>query len=218
MTATLPSELREVFARSTTAELVTIDERGRPVARSVSPTYHEGGMCIDIADRRPVGEPRVALLFAQTGPMVLVQGTAQTREVLHVRPERVYAWQPDDPSAEPRLYDAHLEEVRSGHNEEPEIGHPGPEGGGAVWDARLDALDSALLACVGPDGFPFAAQLTIQPDAAGRLLRFPHLPIGMPVEPGPACLHRAGGGTRVHGDLVAGPAGWGLLPHTVLDD
>jgi hypothetical protein len=218
MTATLPSELRDVFERSTTAELVTIDDRGRPVARSVAPTYHQGGMCIDIDDpATAVPEPRVALLFASADPMVLVQGTAQAQGVLHVRPERVYAWSAQDPSAEPRLFDAHLEEVRSGHNEEPEIGHADPEGGSGVWDDRLDALDAALLACVGPDGFPFAAQLVIEPDRDGGVLRFPHLPIGMPVEPGPACLHRTGGGTRVLGDLVAGASGWALLPHSIVD-
>jgi hypothetical protein len=216
MTATLPSELREVFERSTTAELVTIDGRGRPVARSVSPSYHQGGMCIDIAGGEAGTEPRVAILFAEADPLVLVQGTAEAREVLHVRPERVYAWTANDPDAEPRLFDAHLEEVRSGHNEEPEIGHPGPEGGGGVWDPRLDLLDAALLACVGPDGFPFAARLTVAPDRDGAVLHLPHLPVGMPVEPGPACLHRVG--TRVHGDLVLGPDGWRLVPHTVLDD
>jgi hypothetical protein len=222
MTATLPSELRDVFERSAYAELVTIDDRGRPIARSVSPSYHQGGMCIDIVmtQAAAVPEPRVALLFATTDPMVLVQGTAQVQDVLHVRPERVYAWSTADPEGEPRLYDAHLEEVRSGHNEEPEIGHAEPEGGRGVWDARLESLVSALLACVGPDGFPFAAQLTIEPDPRSGLLRFPHLPIGMPVEPGPACLHERDGqrGTRVHGDLVGGPNGWGLIPHAVVDD
>jgi hypothetical protein len=217
MTATLPPELRDVFARSTTAELVTIDEGGRPVARSVSPTYHQGGMCIDVAQDAPVPEPRVALLFCGEDPMVLVQGTAQTQEVLHVRPERVYAWSVADPDAEPRLYDAHLEEVRSGHNEEPEVGHPAPEGGGGTWDDRLDVLDAALLACVGPDGFPFAAQVAIAPDREGGLVRFAHLPVGMPVEPGLACLHVAGGGPRVTGDLVNGPDGWALLPHAIVD-
>jgi hypothetical protein len=217
MTATLPSDLRDVFERSTTAELVTIDDRGRPIARSVAPTYHQGGMCIDVDDHPAVPEPRVALLFASADPMVLVQGTAQVQDVLHVRPERVYAWSAADPSAEPRLFDAHLEEVRSGHNEEPEIGHADPEGGGAVWDERLERLDAALLACVGPDGFPFAAQVAIEPDRNGSLLRFPQMPIGMPVEPGPACLHRTGGGTRVLGDLVARTEGWALLPHSIVD-
>jgi hypothetical protein len=218
MTATLPSELRDVFARCTVAELVTIDGRGRPVAHSVVPAYRPGGPCIDVADGAPeIDDPHVALLFADDGPMVLVQGTAQLEGVLHVRPERVYAWARDDPAAEPRLFDAHLEEVRSGHNEEPEVGHADPEGGAALWDERLDGLDSALLACVGPDGFPFAARLGVMPDPRGGVLRLPRLPVGMPVEPGPACLHATLRGPRVHGDLVPGPDGWSLVPHAVLD-
>src|SRR3954469_13325540 len=127
MTATLPSDLREVFSRCTVAELVTIDERGRPVARSVSPKYREGGPCIGVDAEERVADPHVALLFAGDGPMVLVQGTAYEHGGLHVRPERVYAWDGDNPDTEPRLFDAHLEEVRSGHNEEPEVPHPDPE-------------------------------------------------------------------------------------------
>jgi hypothetical protein len=216
MTATLPSELRDVFARCTVAELVTIDDRGRPVSRSVTPAYRPGGPCIDVAEGPAVRDPHVALLFAEAGPMVLVQGTAGGGDGLHVRPERVYAWRAGALDAEPQLFDAHLEEVRSGHNEEPEVDHPGPEGGAVVWDARLDALDSALLSCVGPDGFPFAARLTVAPDAGDGVLRVLRLPIGMPVEPGPACL-RAPGGARVHGDLVAHADGWAIVPHAVLD-
>ncbi|HMJ32382.1 MAG TPA: pyridoxamine 5'-phosphate oxidase family protein [Baekduia sp.] len=216
MTATLPSELRDVFAGCTSAELVTIDDRGRPVARSVTPAYRPGGPCIDVAERETVVDPHVALLFADDGPMVLVQGTARAADGLHVQPERVYAWRSDDPDAEPRLFDTHLEEVRSGHNEEPEVGHRGPEGGDAVWDARLEALDSALLACVGPDGFPFAARLQVAPDAGDGVLRLPRLPVGMPVEAGPACLH-ARRGPRVHGDLVRQSGGWAFVPHAVLD-
>src|SRR5690242_7163164 len=135
MTATLPSELRDVFERSATAELITIDDRGRPHTRSVAPTYHQGGACIDIEAGQTLGEPRVALLFAGDDPMVLVQGTARAEGVLHVQPERVYAWSAGE--AEPRLFDSHLEEVRSGHNEEPEVGHPGPDGGSGIWDERL---------------------------------------------------------------------------------
>jgi hypothetical protein len=221
MTATLPSELRDVFEHCTVAELVTIDERGRPVSRSVTPAYRPGGPSIEVAEGAAVTDPHVALLFADADPTVLVQGTARADAGLHVRPERVYAWQPGDPDAEPRLYDAHLEEVRSGHNEEPEIGHPGPEGGAPVWDARLDALEEALLACVGPDGFPFAARLPIAPDPADGVLRLTRVPLGMPVEPGPACLRAAcrggAGAARVHGDLIAGPDGWALVPHMVLD-
>jgi hypothetical protein len=225
MTATLPSDLREVFARCTVAELVTIDERRRPVARSVAPRYREGGMWIDVADdaAREVADPHVALLFAGEGPMVLVQGVAHEQHLLRVRPERVYAWDSDDPEVEPRLFDAHLEEVRSGHNEEPEVVHAAPEGGHGLWDHRLDELDCALVACVGPDGFPFAARLEVSPDPRGGVLRLPHLPVGMPVDDGPACLHATdaghceGRGPRVHGDLVRGPDGWRIIPHAVLD-
>jgi hypothetical protein len=218
MTATLPDDLREVFARCTEAELVTIDEQGRPRARPVTPRYREGGPCIDVAlsdGAAAVDDPHVALLYASDGPMVLVQGTAYDDGGLHVRPERVYAWDGGDAGAEPRLYDAHLEEVRSGHNEEPEVEHAAPAGGRGRWDYRLDGVSSGLLACVGPDGFPFAARLDVTPDPRGGVLRLPWLPVGMPLEEGPACLHAAGGGPYVHGDLLDGAEGWRVVPHAV---
>jgi hypothetical protein len=223
MTATLPEDLREVFARCTEAELVTIDEQGRPRARAVTPRYREGGPCIDVAaagTTPAVDDPHVALLFAADGdPMVLVQGTAYDEAgALHVRPERVYAWEGGDAGAEPRLFDAHLEEVRSGHNEEPEVPHAAPAGGRGHWDHRLDALTGGLLACVGPDGFPFAARLDVTPDPRGGVLRLPWVPVGMPLDEGPACLHAGGGGGRgvhVHGDLLDGAEGWRVVPHAV---
>jgi hypothetical protein len=213
MTATLPPDLREVFARCDQAELVTVDEGGRPRARAITPQYREGGPCIDVVGGPAVADPRVALLFAGDVPTVLVQGTAYVDDALHVRPERVYAWDADD--AEPRMFDAHLEEVRSGHNEEPEVPHPAPGGGRGRWDARLEGVSSGLLACVGPDGFPFAARLDVMPDPRGGVLRLPWLPVGMPVEPGPACLHVAGNGPCVHGDLLDGAEGWRVVPHAV---
>jgi hypothetical protein len=213
MTATLPSELRDVFARSATAELITIDDGGRPHTRSVSPTYHQGGACIDIEAGYALSEPRVALLFAAAEPIVLVQGTARIESVLHVQPERVYAW--SEGASEPRLFDSHLEEVRSGHNEEPEIGHAGPEGGSGIWDERLDDVDSALLACVAPDGFPFAARVRVDSDPDEGVLRVPEMTVGMPVGSGPACLH-ATDGPRVEGDLVMRGGGWVVLPHRIL--
>src|SRR4051794_17119837 len=185
MTATLPSELRDVFARSSTAELITIDDEGRPHTRSVAPAYREEGGCIDIQPGQRIVEPRVALLFADAGPIVLVQGTAHPDDGLRVLPERVYAWSPDDPDGEPRLYDAHMEEVRSGHNEEPEVGHVGPEGGRVAWDARLEDVTVGLLACIGPDGFPFAARVSVDADGDRGRLALRDLPIGMPLDRGP---------------------------------
>ena len=49
-----------------------------------------------------------------------------TRIYIHVRPERVYVWPRGDIAVEPTLYDAHMEEVRSGHSEEPDRFHAGP--------------------------------------------------------------------------------------------
>ena len=50
------------------------------------------------------------------------------RIYIHVRPERVYVWPRGDIAAEPALYDAHMEEVRSGHSEEPARSHAAPGG------------------------------------------------------------------------------------------
>src|SRR4051795_4468889 len=65
------------------------------------------------------------------------------RIYLHVRPERVYRWPAGDLSAEPELLDAHLEEVRSGHSEEPDVGPTAPPAaasGATAWDGRLAEL------------------------------------------------------------------------------
>jgi hypothetical protein len=114
------------------------------------------------------------------------------RIYLHVRPERVYVWPHGELDAEPALYDAHVEEVRSGHNEEPEEGHAPPEGGMDVWDPRLDRLGTddptAVLAFVGPDGFPFAVRVGVRSDPAARVIRIHADPVGAPIEAGPACL------------------------------
>ena len=91
MTATLPAEVQQVFARFVTTEYTTVDSRGRPICWPVTPYYRPGDQCIDVTtglgypkkanDAR--ANPRVALLFSDpTGcgvehtPQVLVQGTA----------------------------------------------------------------------------------------------------------------------------------------------
>ena len=60
-----------------------------------------------------------------------------TRIYIHVRPERVYVWTGGDLASEPQMFDAHMEEVRSGHSEEPERFHADPEGG-ATTVGRAD--------------------------------------------------------------------------------
>lgn len=232
MTATLPSEVQTVFERFVSTELTTIDELGRPITWAVTPRYRAGAPCIDVSTDRAVQTRRnshVGLLFCDAAgsgldeaPIVLVQGTADAageREI-HVRPERVYVWPPGRPDAEPVLYDAHMEEVRSGHSEEPEVLHTPPEGGPSAWDARLEPLAgadaTAILAVVSPDGFPFAARVRVALDAAARWVEVVDAPAGLPLEPGRACLATdEPDALQVRGDLVLVANGWALVPHSI---
>jgi hypothetical protein len=150
------------------------------------------------------------------------------RVYVYVRPERVYVWPAGDISAEPELHDSRLEEIRSGHSEEPENGHPAPEGGAEAWDARMDELGSrypeAVLSLVAPDGFPFSVRVPIELDRAGHRVRVGSLPVGAPIEPGLACLtahdhdpeFRWQRNFQVRGDLVEDGDGWSLIPHRMV--
>src|SRR6266540_1533238 len=172
MEAPLPQELLEVFERSAAADLVTIDRHGRPMAWAVAPSFDAHAICIEVQAVPGEHDTRVALLFAedQPQPMVLVQGIAKVGDAsVRVRPERVYVWQRADLDAEPVLFDSRVEEVRSAHNEEPEVGHPPPEGGPVAWDDRIDRLARGVLAFVGPDGFPFAVSVPVRADRAASV-------------------------------------------------
>ena len=281
VTASLPSEVQQVFDRFVTTEFTTVDRSGQPICWPVTPYYRPGDTCIDVttalgAPKKALdarANPKVALLFSdptgsgmETAPQVLVQGTADvdyrdldanrdryrreavekkpgsrtltppkpleraldfhyTRLYVHVRPERVYVWPGGDPTREPDLFDAHMEEVRSGHDEEPE-GPPAPaEGGSPVWDDRIDELGElypeAVLSLVAPDGFPFNVRVPIAVDRSARRVRMASDALGVPVHPGRACLtahdhHPDFGWQRnfhVRGDLVEEGGGWALLPH-----
>jgi pyridoxamine 5'-phosphate oxidase-like protein len=225
MEGSLPQELLEVFERSTSADFVTVDAHGRPLAWSVEPSFDARAVCIEVGPvptlRQALVNPHVALLFAEEAPrpMVLVQGTAKAREAgVRVRPERVYVWQRADLEAEPVLYDSHVEEVRSAHNEEPEVGPPPPEGGPVAWDDRIDELGTgyprAVLAFVGPDGFPFAVSVPVGADRAAGVVRIGADPVGAPIESGVACLCAAD--LRVRGDLEEERGGWTLRPHAMI--
>jgi len=70
-----------------------------------------------------------------------------TRIYIHVRPERIYVWRSE---GEPELYDAHMEEVRSGHSEEPARFHASPEGGASAWHPRIRQLGANHRTAVLP--------------------------------------------------------------------
>lgn len=285
MTATLPSELHEVFDRFLTTEYVTVDGRGQPITWPVTPYHHPGEGCIDVttglgypkkADDA-ARNPHVALLFSDpTGsglngaPMVLVQGTAVVDErdlranrerygresaaklpaaqkgqppaalrglfawyydriYVHVRPERVFVWPGGDLAAEPALYGAHVEEVRSGHDELPDEPHAAPEGGAPAWDPRMDQIGTrtfptAVVSIVSPDGFPFAIRVPVTVDREARAVRVEADCVGMPWQPGLACLtvhdHDPAftwqRNFQVRGDLVQDERGWRLEPHRLV--
>jgi hypothetical protein len=151
-----------------------------------------------------------------------------TRLYIHVRPERVYVWPDGDPTQEPELFDAHLEEVRSGHDEEPEGPPAGVTDRPAVWDRRMEELGAkypeAVLSLVAPDGFPFSVRVPISVDPAARRVRIGGGVLGVPVQSGRACLAAHAHGPRfewqenfqVRGDLVEEDGGWALVPHRLI--
>ncbi len=151
-----------------------------------------------------------------------------TRIYVHVRPERIYVWAGGDATSEPQLFDAHIEEVRSGHVEEPAAPLAPAEGGAMVWDERLDELGGrypeAVLSLVAPDGFPFNLRLPISVDRAARRIRLGAGVLGLPVQPGLACLTAHDHhpeflwqrNFQVRGDLVEENGGWALIPHRLI--
>jgi Pyridoxamine 5'-phosphate oxidase len=151
-----------------------------------------------------------------------------TRIYVHVRPERVYVWPDGEATREPELFDAHMEEVRSGHDEEPPAGHAPAEGGMVEWDARIDELGTrypcAVLSLVAPDGFPFCARVPVSVDRAARRIRIGAGALGLPVQPGLACITAHDHHPRflwqrnfqVRGDLVDEDGSWALIPHRLI--
>jgi hypothetical protein len=150
------------------------------------------------------------------------------RIYIHVRPERVYVWPRGDIAAEPTLYDAHMEEVRSGHSEEPDRFHASPGGGISAWDERISELGTlyrtAAVSLVSPDGFPFAVRVPVSIDAAARWIQIKGEPEGIPFAPGLACLTAHAHGDeftwqqnfQVRGDLRLVDGAWVLIPHRLV--
>lgn len=152
-----------------------------------------------------------------------------TRIYVHVRPERVFVWPERDFAREPQLLDSHMEEVRSGHDEEPEAEPARPDTGEPVWDERMEQLggqyDRPVLSLVAPDGFPFSARVPVELDRAGRRVRIGGEATGAPLQPGLACLTAHDHDEdftwqqnfQVRGELVEEDDGsWSLLPHRLV--
>jgi hypothetical protein len=151
-----------------------------------------------------------------------------TRIYVHVRPERVYVWHDGDVTAEPELFDTHMEEVRSGHDEEPEDDNVTAGGGPVAWDARMEELGArypdAVVSLVAPDGFPFSVRLPIGLDRARRRIRLGGAPVGVPWHPGLACVtahdhdpdFKWQRNFQVRGDLVEEDRAWALVPHKLV--
>ena len=151
-----------------------------------------------------------------------------TRIYIHVRPERVYVWPDGDFTREPALYGSHVEEIRSGHSEEPDRFHADPGGGMSAWHPRISQFgttySTAVLSIVCPDGFPFAVRLAVSVDPADRWIRIEGDPVGIPLQPGLACLTAHAHSQsftwhqnfQVRGDLVRREDGWALIPHKLI--
>ena len=151
-----------------------------------------------------------------------------TRIYVHVRPERVYVWRDGDATKEPELFGTHMEEIRSRHAEEPPANTPDPEGGGPLWNERIDELgeryETAVLSVLAPDGFPFSARLPIAVDRGARRVRIQAEAVGAPLRPGLACVaahahhpdFKWQQNFQVRGDLVKDDHGWALVPHKLI--
>jgi len=150
------------------------------------------------------------------------------RIYIKVRPERVFVWPDGDVRQQPECHGTHIEEVRSGHSEEPLEPHEPPAGGVVPWDERMEELGrryrTAVLAWVAPDGFPLAARVPVSLDAGLRRILIDAEPAGLPLAEGLACLTAHGHDAefkwrenfQVRGDLVRAPDGWVLVPHKLV--
>jgi hypothetical protein len=151
-----------------------------------------------------------------------------TRIYIHVRPERIYVWADGDPAREPQLFDSRLEEVRSGHDEEPDAPHADAAGGVVAWDERMDELGArypeAVVTLVCPDGFPFSVRVPVEVDRDAQLVRLGGAPVGVPWQPGLACVaahdhspdFKWQRNFQVRGDLLEEDGAWAIVPRKLV--
>ena len=185
------------------------------------------------ANRERYGRESIEKLPGAVGalppkPLRRMFGWYFTRIYVHVRPERVYVWRDGDVGVEPELFDAHLEEVRSGHAETPDDELAPVRGASPAWDERLDELGAryprAVVSLVSPDGFPFSVRVPITVDRAARRIRLGGAPVGVPWHPGLACVTAHDHAPdfnwqrnfQVRGDLVEEDGGWAVVPQRLI--
>jgi len=149
------------------------------------------------------------------------------RMYIKVRPERVFVWPGGDLSQEPEVHGAHLEEVRSGHTEEPPEEHGRPAQGSPDWDERMDFLaehETGVISWLGPDGFPISVRVPYRTDPGRHEIRIEGEPAALPVLEGRACLtvHRHSPdftwqqNMQVRGNLVRDQDGLRLVPRKIV--
>jgi hypothetical protein len=149
------------------------------------------------------------------------------RLYIKVRPERVFVWPEGNLAEEPVVHDAHLEEVRSGHVEEPPEDHGAPASGGAAWDRRMDFLEgheTGVLSWMGPDGFPIAVRVPFGIEPSRGDIAIEAEPAGLPLIEGRACLtvHRHAAdfswqrNMQVRGNLARSGEAWRLVPRRIV--
>jgi hypothetical protein len=138
------------------------------------------------------------------------------RIYVHVVPQRILVWRGE-------ASEIVLDELPPG--EAPPSQSPT---GAAIWDERIEQLGvqypTAVLAIVGPGGFPLAARVPVRPDRAAGLVRIEAAPAGIPLAPGRACLTAHAHGPefewqrnfQVRGDLVDADGGWALRPRKLV--
>jgi hypothetical protein len=160
-------------------------------------------------------------------PMRRMLNWYYARLYVKVRPERVFIWSGGSLAEEPAVHDAHLEEVRSGHAEEPAEPHGPPAPGSVAWDDRMMQLaghETGVVSWLAPDGFPISVRVPFSVDASAREVAIEAEPAGLPLIEGRACLtvHRHAPNftwqrnMQVRGNLIRSPQGWRLVPHRVV--
>jgi hypothetical protein len=144
------------------------------------------------------------------------------RIYVHVVPQRVLVWPKGDSAAAPETV---LDELPAGDGAPQAQTSPGGE---TTWEPRIEQLGTmyptAVLAVVGPDGFPFAGRVPVHADRQAGLVRLGAVPNGMSLGTGRACLTAHAHSPefewqrnfQVRGELVQTDDGWAVRPHRLV--